>query len=348
MRQLYLKAPNDLRLRETPDPTPGPGEVVVEVGGATTCGTDLKTLRRGHPKFPMPTPFGHEFSGTISQVGEGVEKWQVGQEVMCAPTAPCGLCSLCKRGLSNLCPTCMDGLILGAFAEKVLVPAHIVSRNLHPKPKHLDFFEAALMEPLACAVYGQQQLPDMAQKTVAIVGAGPIGLLHQMLAANQRPAQLIMVGRREPRLEVAREIGAHHVVDSDSEPNLVEAIRSRTGERGADIVIECTGQPQVWLDSIKATAEGGTTLLFGGCKGGTVVPFPFDLIWKRRLTVFGVFHFTPEAVAEAREHLVYGRLPIEHLITEVRPMDDYHAIFEDLKAGRAIKYGIDPKPRTSG
>lgn len=342
MKQLYLQEPNDLRLREIDDPVPSPGEVVVDVHGSTTCGTDLKTLRRGHPKFPMPTPFGHEFSGVITALGEGVSEWSLGDEVMSAPTAPCGECTLCRRGLFNLCPTCMDGLILGAFAQKVRIPPHIVKRNLYPKPKHLDFFEAALMEPLACAVYGQQQLPSLQGKSVVIVGAGPIGLLHQMLAVQQRPSRLLMIGRREPRLALAREIGADEVVDAELEKDLVQSVMSRTGGQGADIVIECTGQAQVWIDSVKATAPDGTALLFGGCKSGTSVPLPLDVIWKRALTVLGVFHFTPEAVAEAREHLCQGRLPVEHLITEVRPMSDFHQIFEDLKAGKAIKYGIDP------
>lgn len=342
MRQLYLQAPNDLHLRLTDDPVPGPGEVIVEVKGTTTCGTDLKTLRRGHPKFPMPTPFGHEFSGVISAVGEGVTEWKVGDEVMSAPTAPCGECALCRRGLSNLCDLCMDGLILGAFAEKVRIPVHIVKRNLYPKPEHLDFFEAALMEPLACAVYGQQKLPDLRGKSVAIIGAGPIGLLHQMLVVNERPSRLLMLGRKEARLELADQIGADEVIDTDQETDLREALRRRTDGLGVDVVIECTGQPEVWVDSILSTAKDGTTLLFGGCKGGTKVPFPMQHIWDRRLTVFGVFHFTPEAVSEARDHLCSGRLPVEHLVTEVRPMSDYHAIFEDLIAGRAVKIGIEP------
>ena len=343
MRQLFLQAPNDLRMREIEDPKPGPGEVVVEVRGTTTCGTDLKTLRRGHPKFPMPTPFGHEFSGVITDIGEGVKGWNVGSEVMCAPTAPCGNCAVCRRGLFNLCQTCMDGLILGAFAEKVRVPAHIVGKNLYSKPKELDFFEAALMEPLACAVYGQQQLPSLEGKSVAIIGAGPIGLLHQMLAGQQQPEQLLMIGRRATRLALAEQVGADVIIDSEQEPNLVESVMARTRGRGVDVMIECTGQPEVWVDSVKATAPKGTTLLFGGCKGGTRVPLPFDLMWNRALTVLGVFHFTPGAVAEARKHLCSGQLPVKHLITEIRPMSDYLQIFEDLKRGKAVKYGIDPK-----
>jgi L-iditol 2-dehydrogenase len=236
----------------------------------------------------------------------------------------------------------MQGLVLGAFAEKVRVPKHVVRRNLYRKPEHLDFFEAALMEPLACAVYGQQRLPPLAGRSVAIVGAGPLGLLHQMLVVNARPSQLLMFGRKALRLELAEQIGADEVIDTSEESDLVEAIHRRTRGQGADVVIECTGQPEVWSDSIFGTARDGTTLLFGGLQGGTRVPFPMHRMWERRLTVFGVFHFTPEAVAEAREHLCSGRLPVEHLVTEVRPMSDYHAIFADLIEGKAVKYGIEP------
>ncbi len=343
MRQLYLEAPGRLRLREATAPTPGPGELVVEVKGATTCGTDLKTFRRGHPKFPMPTPFGHEFSGVVCAVGAGLEeRWKVGNEVMTAPTAPCGECALCRRGLQNLCSTCMDGLILGAFAEKVKIPAHIVSQNLYPKPPELDFFQAALMEPLACAVYGQQCIPSLENRVVAVIGAGPIGLLHQMLARRQNPERLLMFGRRKARLDLARTIGADAVIDTDTEPDLARALMKATGGRGADVVIECTGQPQVWRDSVLGTAPGGTALLFGGCAGGTRVPLPMDLVWNRGLTVLGVFHFTPEAVAEARRLLLTKELPVAHLLSDIRPMSDYEQIFEDLQQGQAIKYGIMP------
>lgn len=343
MRQLYLQAPTVLKLREIDDPVASAGELIVEVRGATTCGTDLKTFRRGHPKFPMPTPFGHEFSGVVSEVGSGLsDRFSVGDEIMSAPTAPCQECPLCRRGLPNLCPTCMDRLILGAFAEKVRIPAHIVAQNVYRKPPEIDFYEAALMEPLACAVYGQQMLGSLEGKTVAIIGAGPIGLLHQMLASRQNPEKLIVLGRRAARLQLSESIGADLVIDTDQVDDLDTAISQATSHRGADVLIECTGQAGVWQASIRATAPGGITLLFGGCPGGTQVDFPMDEIWRKALTVLGVFHFTPEAVAEARRHLSSGLLPVKHLITEIRPMSDFENIFRDLGEGKAVKYGIMP------
>lgn len=342
MNQLYLRKPEDLTLRDAPVPRAAAGELVVKVKGALTCGTDVKTYRRGHPKFPMPTPFGHEFAGDISEVGEGVEGWSVGEPVMLAPTAPCGACSDCARGLHNLCTFCMEGLILGAFAEYVRVPPHIVRTNLFRKPEELDYFEAAIMEPLACVVYGHQQLELKPQHTVVIVGAGPIGLLHQMLAQRSTD-RVFMLGRRELRLSLARELGAEAVVEVNRGDSIVPIVRELTSGRGADCVIECTGQPEVWLESIQATAPQGTTMLFGGCKSGSHVNIPAGLLVNRNLTVKGVFHFTPAAVAESRRLLIGGDLPVKRMITEVRPMTDYQAIFRDLMAGKAIKYGIRPE-----
>lgn len=340
MKQLYLRQPKDLVLRETPIPKPGPGEVVVQVKAALTCGTDLKTYHRGHPKFPMPTPFGHEFSGDIAEIGEGVEGWRVGQPVMLAPTAPCGECSDCKRGLENLCPFCMEGLVLGAFAEFVKVPPHIVKRNLYPKPDSLDYFHAAVMEPLACVVYGHELLNLGPEDSVVVIGAGPIGLMHQMLA-RQSAGRVYMLGRRDLRLETARVLGADAVVEVGDE-SIVPIVHELTGGVGATCIIECTGQPQVWVQAIEATAVGGTTMLFGGCKAGSTIGLDLQLVQQRALTIKGVFHFTPAAVARSRELLATGTLPVERLITDIRPMSDFENIFSDLIAGRAIKFGLQP------
>lgn len=342
MKQLYLRQPGDLTLREVPVPQAGPGEVVVRVRAALTCGTDLKFFRRGHPKFPLPTAFGHEFSGDITELGEGVEGLAVGLPVMLAPTAPCGKCFECKRGLHNLCPHCMEGLLLGAFSEFVRVPAHIVATNLYPKPEELDYFRAAIMEPLACVVYGHQQM-KVKGRQVVVIGAGPIGLLHLALARYHQASRVIMLGRRERRLEAAKAMGADQVVDVADDQSVTPIIQRLTDGKGADVVIECTGRPEVWEESLAATAAGGTTMLFGGCAAGSTVDFPVEDIIDRGLTVKGVFHFTPEAVSQARQLLLDDSLPVDDLITEIRPMSDYAAIFSDLGEGRAIKYGIRPE-----
>lgn len=322
MRQLFLEKPLDLTLREVDPPHPGPGEITVRVKAALTCGTDLKFYRRGHPRWPLPSGFGHEFSGEVLEVGEGVD-WQPGAPVMVAPSAPCNACDDCRQGRQNLCPQCMQVMILGAFADVVRIPAPIVAQNLYPKPPELDWWPAALLEPLACVVYGLRQV--RATGTVAILGAGPIGLLYAALARHTARRVLVW-GRRELRLETARRLGAQ-VVDEVGE---------------ADLVIECTGQPEVWEQAVRWTARGGTTFFYGGCPGGSTVRVDPRAVLERGLTLKGAFHFDPAAVRESRRLLIEGAIPVHELITDIYPLDRYREAFARLDRGEAIKLGLRP------
>ena len=341
MQQLVLLNPGSLALKTVEPPAAGPGEVVVQVRGALTCGTDLKTYRRGHPKFPMPTPFGHEFSGDIWEVGAGVTRFRKGQAVVVAPTAPCGTCPHCLRGFGNLCDYTMRTMVLGAFAEYIRVPAHIVAQNMYAKPEGLSYLEAAVLEPLSCVVYGGQMLPLDSRDTVVIIGAGPIGLLHLMLTRLRGAGRIVMVGRRKLRLATARRLGADVVLDEGTE-DVLGRVRALTDGRGADVVIECTGDPKVWEKSIAMARRGGHVMLFGGCASGTRVQIPMDRMLMDGLTVKGVFHFTPAAVRESYELLSSGALKVSSLITGIHPLSEFRKVFEILNNGEAIKLGILP------
>ena len=239
-----LVSPGRLALQLIETPRPGPGEILVHVKTALTCGTDLKAYLRGHPQVPMPGPSGHEFSGLVAAVGSGVSRFRVGDPVMSVHSAPCGGCYWCEHGQGNLCESIMRSKVLGAYAECVLVPAHIVAWNMFSKPEHLPFAEAAMLEPLACVVHGLRQLPLRPGDTVLVIGAGAIGLLFLQILLARRAGKVIMAGRREYRLKLAAKLGADPVVDvsgEDLRPRLMEV----TAGRGADGVIECTGQPEV-------------------------------------------------------------------------------------------------------
>jgi L-iditol 2-dehydrogenase len=341
MQQLVLLNPGSLALRNVDPPQAGPGEVVIKIQAALTCGTDLKTYRRGHPKFPMPTPFGHEFSGDVWEVGPGVTRFQKGQAVLVAPTAPCGECPHCRRGFGNLCDYTMRTMMLGAFAEYIRVPAHIVAQNMFPKPESLSYMEGAVLEPLSCVVYGGQHLPLDSRDTVVIIGAGPIGLLHLMLARLRGAGRIVMVGRRKMRLATARRLGADVVVDETSE-DVLDRVHHLTDGRGADVVIECAGHPQVWEKSIAMARRGGHVMLFGGCASGSTVRIPMERMLMDGLTVKGVFHFTPDAVRESYQLLTSGALQVSELITGIHPLSEFRRIFETLSNGEAIKLGIRP------
>lgn len=341
MRQLVLLKPGSLALRRIEPPHAGPGELVVKIQAALTCGTDLKTFRRGHPKWPMPMPFGHEFSGDVFEVGPGVTQFQAGQPVLVAPTGPCGSCPHCQRGLGNLCDYTMRTMMLGAFAEYIRVPAHIVAQNVYPKPEGLSYTEGAVLEPLSCVVYGARHLPLDPRDTVVILGAGPIGLLQLMVTRLRGAGTVIMVGRRRLRLAAARQLGADVVLD-EAEEDVLGRVRHLTGGRGADVVIECTGQPQVWEQAVAMARRGGQVMLFGGCAAGSTARIPADRLLTDGLSVKGVFHFTPEAVRESYRLLASRALNVSSLISETLPLSEFDRIFETLGNGEAIKLGVNP------
>ena len=158
MRAAVLHAPGDLRIDSVDAPAPGPGEIVLAIGAALSCGTDVKSVLRGHPSIAgYPSRLGHEFAGVVGAVGPGVDTVAPGDRVFCGNSAPCGVCRPCTRRQESLCEDLL--YLLGGFAEQVLVPARIVERNLHSVPDGLDFRTAALAEPLACVVHALDVVP---------------------------------------------------------------------------------------------------------------------------------------------------------------------------------------------
>jgi L-iditol 2-dehydrogenase len=174
MRANVLLKPGTIEMQHLPIPDPEPGGVVVRVMTALTCGTDLKAFLRGHPKFPTPTLFGHEFAGVIAKVGKGVTRFKEGDVVMSTHSAPCGACYYCRRGQENLCDTIMSTMVLGAYAEYIHIPERIVRQNMYPKPESLSYREAALMEPLACVVHGLEEVPIREDDTVSSSAMEPL------------------------------------------------------------------------------------------------------------------------------------------------------------------------------
>jgi len=153
-----LIKPGYIELREIKIHKPSDGEVLVRIKAALTCGTDLKAFLRGHPLIPMPGVFGHEFSGVVTGVGKGVRRFKEGDAVMAVHTAPCLECIYCKKQLYNLCEKIMHTKVLGAFAEYIVLPSHVVRQNVFHKPKALSFEEAAFLEPLSCVVHSVEPL----------------------------------------------------------------------------------------------------------------------------------------------------------------------------------------------
>ncbi len=333
----YLIEPGVIELRETAVPKPLRGEVLVKVKTALTCGTDLKAFLRGHPMIPMPGVFGHEFSGVMADVGKGVKEFKAGDEIMAVHSAPCLKCSYCKKKVFNLCENIMNTKVLGAFAEYILLPAHIVKQNLFHKPANLSFEEAALLEPLACVVHGMHGLNIRKRDNVLIIGTGPIGLLHLSLA-KLKDAKVIITGLEHERLIMAKDLGADITVEPSK---LINAIEELTDRMGVDFVFECTGQLDVWENAVNYVRRGGTVILFGGVKKGTIVTYDTYRLHYDEITLKGVFHFTPIDVKTAY-NLLKDTLNLSPLISGSYPLKDLNIALERLSKGKGIKYAIIP------
>jgi len=334
--------PGDVRMEDVSAPEPGPGEVLVKIGSALTCGTDVKTYRRGHPTLfkSLPSPFGHEFAGTVERVGEGVDGWPVGRRVVAANSAPCNRCYYCLVGDQSMCVELE--FLNGAFAEYVVVPARIVHQNMYEVPEGMEYWRAALLEPLACAVHGMVRTPISMGDRVAVVGAGQIGLMFVHLAA-MRGARVICVDRSASRLEVARRLGAEEVVAVDDNGSSAEAVRAWTPQgRGVDVVIEAVGLPQVWEEALRMVRKGGEVTLFGGAPKGTEISVDTFLLHYSQLTIRGIFHHTPYTVMLAYEFLNNPRFDAESFISGVETPERVIEALERHGRQEGIKYEIKP------
>jgi L-iditol 2-dehydrogenase len=343
MRAALLYGPGDLRLEELPAEEPGAGEVVLRLRSAMTCGTDVKTYRRGHPSVrSYPTRLGHEFAGEVRAVGPGVGGFAVGDEVFCANSAPCGACFQCERGRLSLCEDLL--YLLGGFAEEIRVPARIVSANLHRLPAGLSMKLGPLAEPLACAAHGIDRAGIEPGDSVAIVGGGSLGLMLCALArrAGGRP---IVLDPHQERLGLAMRFGALATIQAERGPADADRVRDLTEGRGAGQVFEAVGRPESWELAIAMARPGGTVNLFGGCPAGTDVRLPTVRAHYEEVLLQGTYHHTPRHVAEALSILAEGRLPWSDLCgpsVGLEQLED--ALTGRLGGPRGRKYRVQMEP----
>ena len=295
MRALRFHGPGDLRLEDVPNPEPGPGDVLVQVEVALTDGTDLKTFRRGHPVLlrELPSPFGHEFCGIDVATGK---------RVVAANSAATD-----DRGGPI-------ELLNGAYAELLVVPAEIAEVNLLPVPPGLAPEVAAMVEPLACCLRGVERAGVAAGDRVAILGAGPIGLMLSACVADAGGRPEVVGGRAERRV-------------------LVPEFGGGTGDgEGADVVIEAAGTDEAWQRALELVRPGGTVVYFGGRETGTELRVDTYRLHYEELTLRGAFHHAPRHVRAALAFLASGAYPWQRLITHHVRLEDVAALLADPPA----------------
>ncbi len=342
MTAAVLYGKRDVRIEQIPIPRVGPGEVLVRIKAALTCGTDLKVYRQGfHARMIVPPAvFGHELSGIVEEVGGGVESFSSGMRVVAANSGPCNECFYCQRHLANLCENLQ--FINGAYAEFIKIPESIVRQNLLILPDNVSFHEAALVEPLACVLRAIEKTEIEEGDTVAVIGIGPIGLMFVQVLKSAG-ARVIALGNRGSQLTMASAMGADYVVDS-TKSNVVEEVRKVTGgRRGADVVIEAVGSKETWQQAMGMVRRGGTLNLFGGCPSGTHIPLDSTLIHYSEITIKANFHHTPRHIREALDAIHRGKLKARSLITGEEHLASLGTVLERLlNRNGDIKIAIIP------
>ncbi len=338
MRALVYEGAWQMPLRQVADPQPGPGEVVVAVAASGVCGSDVHGFMGTTGRRKPPIVMGHEFSGTIAAVGEGVAGHGVGDRVIVQPLLTCGVCANCRAGLPNICLN-RRGIgmnVDGAYADAVRVPQQL----LYPLPEGLSWEQGAMVEPLAVALRAVNLTPLALGDTVVVIGAGPIGLLT-LLAARLKGAGTVIVTDLSPhRLAMARRLGADATINP-REGDPLAAVRERTGGVGAHATIEAVGAGATVEQSLALVRTGGHVTWIGNSQPR--VELNMQEVVTRELTIRGTYGYAEE-FDRAIETLRTGRIDVAPLIERIAPLEEGPALVHDLAEGSldAVKVILKP------
>ena len=311
MRVLMYYSNRDVRLEEMPVPVPGSGELLVKVVASGLCGSDVMEWYR---RDKVPLVLGHEVSGEVVEVGEGVDKFKPGDRVAVTHHVPCNTCHYCLNGHHTVCETLLKGTHFdpGGFAEFLRVPAINVDRGTFSIPQGVDYERASFMEPLACVLRGQEKARLRAGQSVLVMGCGIAGLLHIGLA-RMMGAGSVMAGDTIPfRLEMAEKMGAHRIFEADE--TMQDAFRKANGGQLADRVIVCY-EGFIPL-ALKAVEKGGTVLFFTGTSEDATIPGRIvDIFWRTEISFTSSYAGSPADCYKALRLIRSGAIPVDRLIT---------------------------------
>ena len=344
MQAAVLYGKEDVRLESVPVPVIGRGEMLIRVRTALTCGTDVKVFRRGyHAKMIQPPSlFGHEVAGDVVATALDVTQFKVGDRVIAANSAPCDKCFFCRRGQENLCEDLLFNN--GAYAEFMRLPARLVAKNTYAIPDSLDYKDAALAEPLSCALRGLDESKLQPGDTVAVMGLGPIGLMFVRLAKYAYGARVIAIARRLEQVDRAMTLGAAEGIVMGEESALISEVKAQTSGRGADVVIEAIGQANAWELATRLVRKGGIINFFGGCAAGTKVGLDTGLLHYSEITCKASFHHTPSHIRRSLDLIADEVVNASHMVNHQEPLAQLPQVLYDLAHRRngQIKTAIIP------
>src|SRR5258706_10178627 len=339
MRTAVLDAPRRFGIVDRAKPVAAPGEVIVRIAATAVCHTDLAIYTGEHPGVRYPVVMGHESTGVIDSIGEGVTGIKSGQHVIINPIITCGHCDSCRRGAGHLCRNA--GLfgreVEGSMGEYV----NLAARYVHSLPDRLPLADATLIETLATVRHSQVRLGLKADESVVVIGQGTTGLLHTRLAVLAGANPVIAVSRTRWKLDMAAKMGAHHAIDLSAEKAIGEVMRL-TGGSGADVVIDTAGGASVFMAAIDMLRPGGRVAPYAisheCCTGFTTFP-----MYYKEISIIGSRALTDDDMAPSIDLVASGKIDVSNFVSASYPLNRTPEAFEEYERnpGKVLRIVID-------
>jgi L-iditol 2-dehydrogenase len=318
MRVLMYYKNSDVRVEEMPVPSIGPGELLIKVHASGICGSDVMEWYRIKK---APRVLGHEITGEIAEMGEGVEKYKKGDRVFVSHHVPCNTCYYCLNGSHTACEILHStNYDPGGFAEFIRIPGINVESGVYILPDDMSYEEGTFIEPLACVVRGQRLAGLKPGQTVLVIGSGISGLIHINLAKALGAGRIIATDITEHRLEAAKRFGADNVVNAKD--NVAERLLEQNDSRLADLVIVCAGALSASTDALKCVDRGGKVLYFAVPEPEVMVPVPMNDLWRNEITLMTSYGASPLDLETAIKLLNSKRVILTDMITHRLTFDE--------------------------
>jgi L-iditol 2-dehydrogenase len=341
MKAAFLIGVRELEIRELPDPVAPADGLVLKVEACGVCGSDLRRWREGPPLGVGSITSGHEIGGVVLEVGPEVTGYALGDRLAVAPDIHCGHCYYCQRGLYNLCDTLHYLGITpgypGGFSAKMALTREVLTNGIvHHMPEGLSFIQGALAEPCSSVLASHHKAGTSLEDTVVVMGAGPIGCLHTVVA-KARGARVIVSEPSEMRREMVKRFQPEALVDPFNE-DLEAVVREMTGGRGADIVICANPVAATQTQAVEIVRKGGRVVLFGGLpKANPMTTLDSNLIHYGEIEVVGAFSYHPTYHELALDALHRGLIPADLVVTHTFPLEQIDEAFDTAASGKGLK-----------